>query len=168
MCFAQAVYTALKETEQRATDVLPLWKLPFLHPLIPRQRKAAEAVELIRETTEQLIAKCRAMVDAEEQVRPSTHGGSCLSCTRSSRAGAKLLRPWSSSGRQQRSSLPSAKPRWTFSRSTMVQQTAHLPWCLPRHACAPQNAPGAPQRLANVPQCRETDSALTGISLCLQ
>lgn len=71
MCCAQAVYTALKETEQRATDVLPLWKLSFLHPLIPRQRKAAEAVELIRETTEQLIAKCRAMVDAEEQVRPS-------------------------------------------------------------------------------------------------
>ena len=65
---AQAVYTALKETEQRATDVLPLWKLDFLHPLIPRQRKASEAVALIRQTTEQLIAKCREMVDAEEQV----------------------------------------------------------------------------------------------------
>ena len=64
----QAVYTALKETEQRATDVLPLWKLSFLHPLIPRQRKATEAVQLIRATTEQLIAKCREMVDAEEQV----------------------------------------------------------------------------------------------------
>lgn len=64
----QAVYTALKETEQRATDVLPLWKLSFLHPLIPRQRKATEAVQLIRETTERLIAKCRQMVDAEEQV----------------------------------------------------------------------------------------------------
>ena len=59
----------LKETEQRATDVLPLWKLQFLHPLIPRQRKASEAVALIRQTTEQLIAKCREMVDAEEQVR---------------------------------------------------------------------------------------------------
>ncbi|CAL5220979.1 g3089 [Coccomyxa viridis] len=65
----QAVYTALKETEQRATDVLPLWKLQFLHPLIPRQRKASEAVALIRQTTEQLIAKCREMVDAEEQAR---------------------------------------------------------------------------------------------------
>ena len=64
----QAVYTALKETEQRATDVLPLWKLQFLHPLIPRQRKASEAVALIRQTTERLIAKCRDMVDAEEQV----------------------------------------------------------------------------------------------------
>lgn len=65
---AQAVYTALKETEQRATDLLPLWKLPFLAPLIPRQRKALEAVELIRATTEQLIAQCREMVDSEEQV----------------------------------------------------------------------------------------------------
>ena len=64
----QAVYTALKETEQRATDVLPLWKVPVLAPFIPRQRKAAEAVALIRAETERLIAKCRAMVDAEEQV----------------------------------------------------------------------------------------------------
>ena len=61
--------------------MLPLWKLQFLHPLIPRQRKASEAVALIRQTTEQLIAKCREMVDAEEQVclAPSPHSISCLS-----------------------------------------------------------------------------------------
>lgn len=35
---------------------------------MPRQRKALEAVELIRATTERLIAKCKDMVDAEEQV----------------------------------------------------------------------------------------------------
>ena len=64
----QAVYTALKETESRATDVLPLWKVPALAPLIPRQRKAVQAVSLIRKTTEELIAKCKEMVDAEEQV----------------------------------------------------------------------------------------------------
>lgn len=64
----QAVYTALKETESRATDLLPLWKIPPLAPLIPRQRKALEAVKLIRQTTEELIAKCKEMVDAEEQV----------------------------------------------------------------------------------------------------
>ena len=68
----QAVYTALKETEQRATDLLPLWKVPALAPLIPRQRKALQAVKLIRQTTEQLIAKCKEMVDAEEQVGPSS------------------------------------------------------------------------------------------------
>lgn len=54
----QAVYTALKETESRATDLLPLWKFPLLSPLIPRQRKALAAVELIRQTTEELIARC--------------------------------------------------------------------------------------------------------------
>lgn len=64
----QAVYTALKETESRATDVVPLWKLPFLAPFIARQRKALDSVALIRRTTEELIAKCREMVDAEEQV----------------------------------------------------------------------------------------------------
>ena len=62
----QAVYTSLKETETRATDLLPYWKIPLLCAIVPRQRKAAEAVEVIRATTEQLIAKCKAMVDAEE------------------------------------------------------------------------------------------------------
>jgi hypothetical protein len=100
----QAVYTALKETEHRATDVLPLWKLPVLAPLIPRQRRAAEAVALIRAETERLIAKCRSMVDAEEQARqPVASSGSpghpracllrCLSClpqALSGRASASL------------------------------------------------------------------------------
>lgn len=58
----------------------PLWKLPFLHPLILRRREVAEAVELIRQTTEELIANCRAMVDVEQQVcscsRPRTYA--CL------------------------------------------------------------------------------------------
>lgn len=62
----QAVYTALKETEQRATDLLPFWKFPILAPLIPRQRKALAAVELIRQTTNDLIRKCKEMVDEEE------------------------------------------------------------------------------------------------------
>ena len=48
--------------------MLPLWKIPALAPLIPRQRKALQAVSLIRQTTEELIAKCKEMVDAEEQV----------------------------------------------------------------------------------------------------
>ena len=47
---------------------MPGWQVPFLANFVPRQRKALEAVALIRATTEKLIAKCRAMVDAEEQV----------------------------------------------------------------------------------------------------
>lgn len=54
----QAVHTALKETESRATDLLPVWKVPLLCALVPRQRKALAAVDLIRRTTEDLIARC--------------------------------------------------------------------------------------------------------------
>lgn len=63
----QAVYTSLKETEQRATDLLPIWKIPFMCDIIPRQIKVKEAVQIIRNTTEELIAKCKAMVEAEEE-----------------------------------------------------------------------------------------------------
>ena len=38
----------------------------MLAPLLPRQRKALAAVDLIRRTTEELIARCKAMVDEEE------------------------------------------------------------------------------------------------------
>eukprot|EP00271_Cylindrocystis_brebissonii_P002679 TRINITY_DN13443_c0_g1_i1.p1 TRINITY_DN13443_c0_g1~~TRINITY_DN13443_c0_g1_i1.p1 ORF type:complete len:670 (+),score=94.55 TRINITY_DN13443_c0_g1_i1:93-2012(+) len=65
----QAVYTALKETESRSTDLLPYWKVPFLCQLVPRQRKALAAVEIIRASVEDLIAKCRRIVEEEgEQV----------------------------------------------------------------------------------------------------
>ena len=63
----QAVYTALKEAETRATDLLPFWKLPGASLVVPRQRKAVAAVRKIRETTEMLIARCKQMVDDEEQ-----------------------------------------------------------------------------------------------------
>ncbi len=56
-CLMQAVYTALKETESRATDLLPVWKVPLFCALVPRQRKATAAVDLIRRTTEDLIAR---------------------------------------------------------------------------------------------------------------
>mmetsp|Transcript_29603 Transcript_29603/g.96419 ORF Transcript_29603/g.96419 Transcript_29603/m.96419 type:complete len:556 (-) Transcript_29603:246-1913(-) len=61
----QAVYTALKETEQRATDLLPIWKVPGLRLLSPRQRKAEAAVRTIQECTEMLITKCKRMVEEE-------------------------------------------------------------------------------------------------------
>lgn len=63
----QAVYTALKETEQRATDLLPIWKIPFLSLFSPRQRKVSEAVGIIRATTEELISKCKAIVEREQE-----------------------------------------------------------------------------------------------------
>jgi carotene epsilon-monooxygenase len=61
------VYTALKETEQRATDLLPIWKVPALCIFSARQRKAAAAVAIIRATTEDLITKCKAIVEEENE-----------------------------------------------------------------------------------------------------
>lgn len=60
-----AVYTALKEAEARSTDILPYWKFKALCKIIPRQIKAEKAVTIIRETVEELIAKCKEIVDKE-------------------------------------------------------------------------------------------------------
>lgn len=61
----EAVYTALKEAEARSTDLLPYWKIGALCKIIPRQIKAEKAVTLIRETVEELIAKCKEIVETE-------------------------------------------------------------------------------------------------------
>ncbi|KAL5150107.1 Carotene epsilon-monooxygenase, chloroplastic [Glycine soja] len=84
----EAVYTALKEAEARSTDLLPYWKasffqsyfhdmdflslfvmscvhFKFLCKIIPRQIKAEEAVSVIRKTVEDLIEKCREIVESE-------------------------------------------------------------------------------------------------------
>lgn len=68
----QAVYTALKETETRSTDLIRYWKYPLLCQLSPRQRKAAAAVQVIRDCTTRLIKQCREMVAEEEMERAST------------------------------------------------------------------------------------------------
>ncbi|XP_062117418.1 carotene epsilon-monooxygenase, chloroplastic [Humulus lupulus] len=61
----EAVYTALKEAEARSTDLLPYWKVKALCKIIPRQVKAENAVKVIRETVEELIVKCKEIVEAE-------------------------------------------------------------------------------------------------------
>ncbi|CAK9157706.1 unnamed protein product [Ilex paraguariensis] len=60
-----AVYTALKEAELRSTDLLPYWKIKALCKIVPRQIKAEQAVTLIRSTVEELISKCRVIVETE-------------------------------------------------------------------------------------------------------
>ncbi|XP_050380386.1 carotene epsilon-monooxygenase, chloroplastic [Argentina anserina] len=60
-----AVYTALKEAELRSTDILPYWKVDALRKIVPRQIKAEKAVSIIRNSVEELIAKCKAIVEAE-------------------------------------------------------------------------------------------------------
>ncbi|KAK2983736.1 hypothetical protein RJ640_024089 [Escallonia rubra] len=64
----EAVYTALKEAEARSTDLLPYWKagsIKALCKIIPRQIKAEQAVTVIRTTVEELIAKCKEIVETE-------------------------------------------------------------------------------------------------------
>lgn len=42
-----------------------MWQIKALCKLIPRQVKAEQAVTVIRETVEELIAKCKEIVEAE-------------------------------------------------------------------------------------------------------
>ncbi|XP_043706032.1 carotene epsilon-monooxygenase, chloroplastic [Telopea speciosissima] len=60
-----AVYTALKEAEARSTDLLPYWKIKALCKFTPRQIKAEKAVDIIRRTVEELIEKCKEIVEKE-------------------------------------------------------------------------------------------------------
>ncbi|KQJ97695.1 carotene epsilon-monooxygenase, chloroplastic [Brachypodium distachyon] len=62
-----AVYTALKEAEARSTDLLPYWQIDLLRKIVPRQIKAEKAVNIIRNTVEELITKCKTIVDAENE-----------------------------------------------------------------------------------------------------
>uniref|UniRef100_A0A0D9XM45 Cytochrome P450 n=1 Tax=Leersia perrieri TaxID=77586 RepID=A0A0D9XM45_9ORYZ len=62
-----AVYTALKEAEARSTDLLPYWKIDLLCKIVPRQIKAEKAVNIIRNAVEELITKCKKIVDAENE-----------------------------------------------------------------------------------------------------
>ncbi|GJV98203.1 carotene epsilon-monooxygenase [Tanacetum coccineum] len=83
----ESVYTALKEAEARSTEIFILLiglrqvslPIPFhslftakvealidvLCKIIPRQIKAQQAVTIIRETVEELIFKCKEMVEKE-------------------------------------------------------------------------------------------------------
>lgn len=42
-----------------------MWQIEFLRRIIPRQIKAGEAVILIQKTVEELIIKCKEIVEAE-------------------------------------------------------------------------------------------------------
>lgn len=63
----QAVYTTLREAEYRSTYPLPYWNIPFIKWLVPRQRQCAEALEIISNTLDELIAKCRRLVEEEDE-----------------------------------------------------------------------------------------------------
>ncbi|XVE62209.1 hypothetical protein DITRI_Ditri06bG0100300 [Diplodiscus trichospermus] len=62
----EAVYTVLREAEDRSVSPIPTWEIPIWKDISPRQRKVAEALKLINDVLDDLIAACKRMVDEEE------------------------------------------------------------------------------------------------------
>ncbi|KAK7295160.1 hypothetical protein RJT34_18065 [Clitoria ternatea] len=62
----EAVYTVLREAEDRSVSPIPIWEIPIWKDISPRQRKVNAALKLINDTLDDLIAICKRMVDEEE------------------------------------------------------------------------------------------------------
>ncbi|KAM2052449.1 hypothetical protein FF2_033393 [Malus domestica] len=62
----QAVYTVLRESEDRSVSPIPVWEIPIWKDISPRQRKVSTALKLINTALDDLIAICKRMVDEEE------------------------------------------------------------------------------------------------------
>ncbi|KAJ0015006.1 hypothetical protein Pint_21366 [Pistacia integerrima] len=62
----QAVYTVLREAEDRSVSPIPVWEIPIWKDVSPRLRKVNTALKLINDTLDDLIAICKRMVDEEE------------------------------------------------------------------------------------------------------
>ncbi|KAI3429441.1 hypothetical protein D9Q98_005535 [Chlorella vulgaris] len=63
----QAVYTTLREAEYRSTYPIAYWNLAPMRWLVPRQRRNAAALQVISDTLDELIAKCKRLVEEEDQ-----------------------------------------------------------------------------------------------------
>ncbi|XP_055834619.1 protein LUTEIN DEFICIENT 5, chloroplastic [Solanum dulcamara] len=62
----EAVYTVLREAEDRSTAPIPVWELPIWKDISPKLKKVNAALKLINDTLDDLIALCKRMVDEEE------------------------------------------------------------------------------------------------------
>ncbi|KAF8402049.1 hypothetical protein HHK36_013001 [Tetracentron sinense] len=62
----EAVYTVLREAEDRSVAPIPVWNIPIWKDISPRQRKVTVALKLINDTLNNLIAICKRMVEQEE------------------------------------------------------------------------------------------------------
>ncbi|VFQ83570.1 unnamed protein product [Cuscuta campestris] len=62
----EAVYTVLREAENRSVAPIPVWKIPIWKDISPKLKKVNKALKLINETLDDLIATCKKMVDDEE------------------------------------------------------------------------------------------------------
>ncbi|ESW11745.1 hypothetical protein PHAVU_008G056400 [Phaseolus vulgaris] len=62
----EAVYTVLREAEDRSVSPIPVWDIPIWKDVSPRLRKVNQALKLINDTLDDLIAICKRIVDEEE------------------------------------------------------------------------------------------------------
>lgn len=63
----KAVYTTLREAEYRSTYPIPYWNIALLRWLVPRQRECTDALQIISDTLDELIAKCKKLVEDEDE-----------------------------------------------------------------------------------------------------
>nr|AIX87503.1 P450 carotenoid beta-ring hydroxylase [Lycium barbarum] len=62
----EAVYTVLREAEDRSVSPIPVWEIPIWKDISPKLKKVNAALKLINDTLDDLIAMCKRMVDEEE------------------------------------------------------------------------------------------------------
>lgn len=62
----EAVYTVLREAEDRSVAPIPVWEIPIWKDISPKLRKVNAALDLINGTLNDLIAICKRMIEEEE------------------------------------------------------------------------------------------------------
>nr|AIX87527.1 P450 carotenoid beta-ring hydroxylase [Lycium ruthenicum]QDZ37645.1 CYP450 protein [Pogostemon cablin] len=62
----EAVYTVLREAEDRSVSPIPVWEIPIWKDISPKLKKVNAALKLINDTLDDLISTCKRMVDEEE------------------------------------------------------------------------------------------------------
>ncbi|XP_047964331.1 protein LUTEIN DEFICIENT 5, chloroplastic isoform X1 [Salvia hispanica] len=62
----EAVYTVLREAEDRSVAPIPFWDIPIWKDISPKLRKVNAALKLVNDTLDDLIAICKKIVDEEE------------------------------------------------------------------------------------------------------
>jgi beta-ring hydroxylase len=63
----KAVYTVLREAEYRSVTFIPYWKVPPLRWLVPRQKACQEALVVVNDTLNMLIARTKKLVEEEDE-----------------------------------------------------------------------------------------------------
>ncbi|GAB2218540.1 hypothetical protein Droror1_Dr00001767 [Drosera rotundifolia] len=62
----EAVYTVLREAEDRSVSPIPVWEIPIWKDISPKLKKVNAALKLINETLDNLIATCQRLVEQED------------------------------------------------------------------------------------------------------